>query len=449
MSWKKETLAIHAGQAPDPASRSSAVPIYQTTSFVFRSTEEAKQLFELQPQVWAPRLDLDGQGFGQGDPASADAGNIYTRITNPTTDVLERRLAALEGGVGSLALSSGAAAVSLAIMNLCGAGDHLVAARSLYGGTYNLFLHTLPRYGIETSFADAHKTESFSEQITDRTKCLFVETIGNPRLDTPDLAGLAELAHAHAIPLVVDNTVATPHLCRPCTYGADIVVHSLTKFLGGHGTSIGGAIVDSGQFDWAASGKFPSLSEPDSASHGLVWSEALGPGAYIMRARNSLLRDLGACISPFNSFLIVQGMQTLSLRMQKHCENAMAVAEFLTDHPRVGWVLYPGLSDHPTHGRAEQYLDHGFGALVGFGISGGKESGRRFIEQLNLFSHLANIGDVRSLAIHPASTTHSQLSPPDLEKSGISEDFIRLSIGLEHIDDILADLDQALGRSEP
>ena len=444
MTWKPETLAIHAGQALDSDSRSSAVPIYQTAGFVFRSSDEAKQLFELQEPVWSPRLDLHRTGFLPSDLAAESAGNLYTRITNPTTDVLERRLASLEGGIGGLALSSGASAVSFAIMNILSSGDHLVASQSLYGGTANLFRHTLPRYGIEASFAESHRPERFAELIGERTRCLFVEIIGNPRLDTPDLQALAEIAHAKGIPLIVDNTVATPYLCRPFDYEADLVVHSLTKFLGGHGTSIGGAIIDSGRFDWAESGKFPMLSEPDPSSHGLVWSEALGAGAYLMRARNSLLRDLGACISPFNSFLILQGLQTLPLRMHRHCENALAVARYLDGHPRVDWVLYPGLPNHPTHEQAARYLTGGFGALVGFGIKGGHTAGKRFIERLRLFSHLANIGDVRSLAIHPASTTHSQLSPSELEASGISDDFIRLSIGLEHIDDIVADLDQAL-----
>jgi O-acetylhomoserine (thiol)-lyase len=444
MTWKPETIVLHGGHVPDPATRSRAVPIYQTTSYVFADTEDAASLFSLKPEVWAPRLNLDTEGLRPEDFAPEATGNIYTRIMNPTTDVLERRLMLLEGGVGALATSSGSAAISYAIMNICENGDHVVSAASLYGGTYNLFRHTLPRYGITTTFVDASSPDDFARAITARTRCLFVETIGNPRLDTPDLEALAAVAHRAGLPLIVDNTVPTPVLCRPFESGADIVVHSLTKFCGGHGNSIGGLIVDSGNFDWQAAGKFPMLTEPDPSYGGVVWTGAVGRAAYIIRARTILLRDIGACISPFNSFLILQGIETLPLRMERHCANAMAVAQYLQKHPEVDWVLYPGLGDHPTHQLAARYLQGGFGALVGFGIKGGLEAGKRFINGLKLLSHLANIGDARSLAIHPASTTHAQLTPDEQRTAGVSPDFVRLSIGLEHRDDILADLDQAL-----
>jgi O-acetylhomoserine (thiol)-lyase len=447
MPWKPETIVLHGGHIPDTATRSRAVPIYQTTSYVFADTEDAASLFSLKPEVWAPRLNLDTAGLRPEDFAPEATGNIYTRIMNPTTDVLERRLMLLEGGVGALATSSGSAAISYAIMNICESGDHVVSAASLYGGTYNLFRHTLPRYGINTTFVDASSPDDFARAITDRTRCLFVETIGNPRLDTPDLEALAAVAHRAGLPLIVDNTVPTPVLCRPFEAGADILVHSLTKFCGGHGNSIGGIIVDSGNFDWRAAGKYPMLTEPDPSYGGVVWTEAVGRAAYIIRARTILLRDIGACISPFNSFLIIQGIETLPLRMERHCANAMAVARHLQKHPGVDWVLYPGLDDHPTHQLAAKYLQGGFGALVGFGIKGGLEAGKRFINSLKLLSHLANIGDARSLAIHPASTTHSQLTPDEQRAAGVSPDFVRLSIGLEHRDDIFADLDQALPRS--
>jgi O-acetylhomoserine (thiol)-lyase len=447
MGWKKETLALHAGQHPDPATGSRAVPIYQTTSYVFRDADHAAGLFELQPEVWAPRLNLRQQGLRPEDFSPGGGGNIYTRIMNPTTDTLEARLMHLEGGVGALAASSGTSAIAMAVMNICSAGDHVVSSSSLYGGTHNMFKHVLPRYGIEMSFAPAGQAEEFRSAVTERTKCLFAETIGNPGLDTPDLEALAGVAHEAGVPLIVDNTVPSPYLCRPFDFGADIVVHSLTKFCGGHGTSMGGAIVDGGRFDWAASGKFPALTEPDPSYHGLVWIDEVGKAAFIVRARSVLLRDLGPCISPFNSFLILQGLETLHLRMERHCENALATARFLERHPGVEWVLYPGLESHPTHNLAARYLQGGFGALVGFGIKGGEEAGRSFIGNLKLFSHLANIGDAKSLAIHPASTTHAQLSPADREEAGVTGDFIRLSVGLEHIDDILEDLDQALRRS--
>jgi O-acetylhomoserine (thiol)-lyase len=447
MNWKPETIVLHGGHVPDPTTRSRAVPIYQTTSYVFADTDDAATLFSLKPEVWAPRLNLETEGLRPEDFAPEATGNIYTRIMNPTTDVLERRLMLLEGGVGALATASGSAAISYAIMNICECGDHVVSAASLYGGTYNLFRHTLPRYGITTSFVDGSSPDDFARAITERTRCLFVETVGNPRLDTPDLEALAEVAHRAGLPLIVDNTVPTPFLCRPFEAGADIVVHSLTKFCGGHGNSIGGIIVDSGNFDWQAAGKFSMLTDPDPSYGGVVWTEAVGRAAYIIRARTILLRDIGACLSPFNSFLILQGIETLPLRMERHCANAMAVAKFLRNHPGVDWVLYPGLEDHPTHQLAARYLRGGFGALVGFGIKGGLEAGKKFINSLKLLSHLANIGDARSLAIHPASTTHSQLTPDEQLAAGVSPDFVRLSIGLEHQDDIFADLDQALPRA--
>ena len=444
-TWKPETIALHGGHTPDVATRSRAVPIYQTTSYVFADTDDAASLFALKPEVWAPRLNLETEGLRPSDFPSEATGNIYTRIMNPTTDVLERRMMLLEGGVGALATSSGSSAITYAVMNICEAGHHVVAASSLYGGTYNLLHHTLPRYGITTTFVDAGKPESFAAAITEQTRCIFVETIGNPRLDVPDLKAIAAVAHKAGIPLIVDNTVPTPALCRPFGFGADIVVHSLTKFCGGHGNSIGGVIVDAGRFDWAAAGKFPMLTEPDPSYGGVVWNQAVGAAAYVIRARTILLRDTGACLSPMNSFLILQGIETLTLRLERHCANALAVAEFLSAHPKVEWVLYPGLADHPTHALARKYLQGGFGALVGFGIKGGLEAGRDFINKLQLFSHLANIGDAKSLAIHPASTTHSQLTPDEQRAAGVSPDFVRLSVGLEHIDDILADLRQALG----
>ncbi|MEW6426620.1 MAG: O-acetylhomoserine aminocarboxypropyltransferase/cysteine synthase family protein [Thermodesulfobacteriota bacterium] len=447
MNWKPETIALHGGQIPDPATRSRAVPIYQTTSYVFADTDDAAQLFSLKPEVWAPRLNLDQEGLRPEDFRPEATGNIYTRIMNPTTDVLEKRMMQLEGGVGALATSSGSSAISYAVMNICRPGDNIVSAASLYGGTYNLFLHTLPQYGISTTFVDASRPEDFAAAIDSRTRCLFIETIGNPRLDTPDIARIAEVAHAAGIPLLVDNTVATPYLCRPMDHGADVVIHSLTKFCGGHGTSIGGIIVDSGRFDWAASGRFPMFTEPDPSYGGVVWGQAVGRAAYIIRCRTILLRDMGACISPFNSFLILQGLETLHLRMERHCANAMAVARHLENHPRVSWVSYPGLAGHPTHRTSAAYLPRGFGALVGFGIKGGLEAGKKFINNLKLLSHLANIGDAKSLAIHPASTTHSQLTPAEQQAAGVPIDFIRLSIGIEHIDDITADLDQALAAS--
>lgn len=441
---KPETVVLHGGHVPDPATRSRAVPIYQTTSYVFADTEDAAGLFSLKPEVWAPRLNLETEGLRPEDFAPEATGNIYTRIMNPTTDVLERRMNLLEGGVGALATSSGSAAITYAILNICEQGDHVVSSSSLYGGTYNLLRHTLPRYGITTTFIRGGSPEEYAAAITPSTRCIFVESIGNPGLDTPDFEAIAAVAHGAGLPLIVDNTVPTPYLCRPLDFGADIVVHSLTKFCGGHGNSIGGILVDAGRFDWKGSGKFPMLTTPDPSYGGVVWADAVGRAAYIIRARTILLRDTGACLSPFNSFLILQGIETLPLRMERHSANALAVARSLQQHPQVAWVLYPGLDNHPTRALAAKYLHNGCGALVGFGIKGGLAAGKRFINGLKLFSHLANIGDSRSLAIHPASTTHSQLTPEEQAAAGVSSDFIRLSVGLEHIDDILADLGQAL-----
>jgi O-acetylhomoserine (thiol)-lyase len=420
-----ETLALHGGQEPDPTTNALAVPIYQTTSFTFDSADHAANLFELK-----------------------EPGNIYTRMMNPTTDVFEKRVAALEGGVGALAFSSGSAAVTFSILNLAGAGDHIVSANSLYGGTYNLFAHTLPRFGLAVDLVEPGDPQNFRRAIKPATKLLYAETVGNPKLDTPDIRALADIAHEAGVPLIVDNTMATPYLIRPLDHGADVVVHSATKFIGGHGTSIGGVVVDGGGFDWGQNDKFPGLVEPDASYHGLRFYDALGPAAYITKLRVSLLRDIGAALSPFNAFLFLQGLETLPLRMERHSTNALAVAQFLETHPRVAWVLYPGLTCHVTHETACRYFYRGlFGGIVGFGVKGGREAGRRFVESTELFSHLANIGDAKSLAIHPATTTHSQLSPEELVLSGATEDFVRLSIGLETLDDILADLDQALQKT--
>ena len=420
-----ETMALHAGQGPDPATGARAVPIYQSTSFVFRDSEHAARLFALQ-----------------------EAGDIYTRISNPTTAMLEQRVAALEGGVAGVAFASGQAAISSAVFNLAGAGDHVVSAAALYGGTVTLFGHTFKKLGIDVTFVDGNDPEAFRRAITPRTKLVYAETVANPKLDTLDIEAVAEVAHAAGLPLIVDNTMPTPYLMQPLAHGADIVYHSLTKFLGGHGTSIGGLIVDGGRFDWAASGRFPGLTEPDPTYHGVSYVTDFGPAAFAVKLRVQLLRDLGGCLSPFNAFLILLGVETLPLRMQRHSENGMAVAEFLSRHPAVAWVSYPGLASHPTHGAAARYHERGlYGAMVGFGVKGGRDAGRRFVEACGLVSHLANIGDAKSLVIHPASTTHSQLTADELVASGVSEDFLRLSIGLESIDDILADLDQALAAS--
>jgi O-acetylhomoserine (thiol)-lyase len=418
-----DTRALHAGYTPEAQTGACAVPIYQTTSYVFKDTAHAARLFALE-----------------------EFGNIYTRIMNPTTDVLERRVAALEGGVAGLAFASGMAAISAAILTLCKQGDEVVSTTRLYGGTVTLFAATLPRMGVSVRFVDSDEPEAFAEAITDRTRLVYLETIGNPLLSVPDLAGIAKVAHARGVPVMVDNTAASPALCRPIEHGADIVVHSLTKYLGGHGTSIGGLVVDGGRFPWD-SGRFEDFVEPDPSYHGLRFYQTFGEATLAVRTRVRTLRDLGACISPFNAFLILQGIETLSLRMARHSANALAVAEFLSGHEKVAWVLYPGLESHPAYARARRYLPHGASGLVGFGVKGGLEAGRRFIESLGLFSHLANIGDARSLAIHPASTTHQQLSDQERVQAGVTPDFVRLSVGLETIDDILADLGQALAKA--
>lgn len=415
-----ETLALHGGQEPDAATNSRAVPIYQTTAYLFNDADHASNLFNL-----------------------SEMGNIYTRIMNPTSDVFEQRMAQLEGGVGALAVGSGQAAEFLAILNILGVGDELLAATSLYGGTYNLFHHTLPKIGIKVNFVDPTDPENFRRGLTERTRAIYAETVGNPKLDTLDIEAVAQIAHEAGIPLIVDNTLPSPYLVRPLEHGADIVVHSATKFIGGHGTSIGGVIVDGGKFDWA-NGNFPGFTEPDASYHGLKYAEALGPMAYILKARVQLLRDLGPALSPFNSFLFLQGLETLPLRMERHSENALRVANFLMDHPNVRWVSYPGLPNHPSHELAKKYHRGGYGAIVGFGIQGGVEAGRKLIDTVKLFSLVANVGDAKSLIIHPASTTHSQLTTEQREMTGVTDDFIRLSVGLESIDDILADLDQAL-----
>ncbi|MDI3280160.1 MAG: homocysteine synthase [Bacillota bacterium] len=417
------TLAVHAGQEPDPATGARAVPIYQTTSYVFRDTEHAARLFALEEE-----------------------GYLYSRMTNPTVDVLEKRVAALEGGVGALATASGQAAITYALLNIARAGDEVVSSTSLYGGTHTLFSHTLARLGIRVRFVSPDDPENFRRAITERTRALYVETIGNPKGDVADLEAIATVAHQAGLPLIVDNTFATPYLCRPIEFGADIVVHSATKFLGGHGTSIGGVIVDSGRFDWA-NGKFPELTEPDPSYHGLRYVESFGRQAYIVKARTQLLRDLGACMSPFNAFLILQGIETLELRMERHCRNAQRVAEYLADHPKVAWVNFPALPNSPYRPLAEKYLRGWGGAIFTFGIAGGLATGRRFIEALQLFSHLANVGDAKSLAIHPASTTHQQLSEEEQRAAGVTPDMIRLSIGIEDPDDLIADLEQALAEA--
>lgn len=415
------TQAVHVGHKPDPTTHSRAVPLYQTSSFTFDSTQHAADLFGLR-----------------------QFGNIYTRIMNPTTDVLEQRIAALEGGVGALAVASGQAAETLTILTLARSGDEIVASAELYGGTVSLFSHTLKRLGITVKFVSPHDMGAWEEAVTERTKAFFVETIGNPKLDIIDLAAIAAIGKRHSIPLVVDNTVTTPYLTRPFDHGAAIVIHSATKFIGGHGTSIGGLIVDSGTFDWAGSGRFNDYVEPDPAYHGLNFVQAFGNLAFIVRARVLGLRDMGAAMSPFNAWMFLQGLETLHLRMERHSENGLAVARYLENHPCVSWVRYPGLAASPTYPLVEQYLPKGQGALVGFGIKGGKASAVKFIESLKLFSHLANIGDAKSLVIHPASTTHEQLSEAEQRAAGVTPDFIRLSVGIEEIQDILDDLDNAL-----
>lgn len=419
-----ETVSLHGGQSPDSATNARAVPIYQTSSFVFNDTDHAANLFALK-----------------------ESGNIYTRIMNPTQDVFEQRIALLEGGVGALATASGQAAITYAILNIAQAGDEIVASSSLYGGTYTLFAYTFAKLGIKVHFVNVDNPEEFRSKITDKTKALYTETIGNPQINVSDLERIAQIAHENGLPLIVDNTFASPYLCRPIEHGADIVVHSATKFIGGHGTSIGGVIVDSGNFDWN-NGKFLGLSQPDPSYHGIVYTEACGNAAYIVKARVSLLRDTGAALSPFNSFLFLQGLETLPLRMERHVGNAQKVVEFLDQHELVSWVNYPGLEESPYRTLAKKYLPKGAGSIFTFGVKGGLNEGKKFINNLKLFSHLANVGDAKSLVIHPASTTHQQLDEESQRVAGISPDMIRLSIGLETIDDLLYDLDQALLASQ-
>lgn len=423
-NWRLETIAVHGGYRPDPTTRAVAVPIYQTVAYAFDDTQHGADLFDLKVQ-----------------------GNIYTRIMNPTTDVLEQRIAALEGGIGALALASGQAAVTYAIQTIAEAGDNIVSASSLYGGTYNLFAHTLPQYGITTRFADPRDPASFEPLIDARTKAIFAESVGNPLGNVTDIAALAEVAHRHGIPLIVDNTVPSPYLLRPFEHGADIVVHSLTKYLGGHGTSLGGAIVDSGKFPWAQhADRFKRLNEPDVSYHGVVYTEAFGPAAYIGRARVVPLRNMGAAISPFNAFQILQGIETLALRVERISDNALKIAQHLARHEHVEWVNYAGLPDHPDHPLVARYLSGRAPGILTFGVKGGRDGGAKFQDALKLFTRLVNIGDTKSLATHPASTTHRQLSPAELAKAGVQEETVRLSIGIEHIDDLLADLDQALAQ---
>ncbi|MEL6351504.1 MAG: O-acetylhomoserine aminocarboxypropyltransferase/cysteine synthase family protein [Cyanobacteria bacterium J06627_28] len=416
------TKCLHAGQEADPTTMACAVPVYRTSAYKFRDTEHAANLFALK-----------------------ELGNIYTRLMNPTHDVLEKRVAAMEGGAGALALASGTSAIFYSIINICQAGDEIVSANTLYGGTYTMFKNILPQFGLKVNMVDPRNPENFRSAITDKTKLVFCETVTNPALEVADLEAISAIAHENGIPLIVDSTFTTPYLIRPIEHGADIVIHSLTKWLGGHGTGIGGIVVDSGKFDWT-SGKFPLMSEPEASYHGLRWAHDLGPLAplaYILRMRLIPLRNLGACISPDNAWIFLQGIETLHLRMQRHCENAMKVADFLQQQPSVEWVRYPGLETDKAHDVAKRYLKSGYGAMVVFGIKGGMDAGKQFIEKLNLFSHLANVGDAKSLAIHPSSTTHSQLSDADLESAGISPGLIRLAIGIEDVEDIINDLKQA------
>lgn len=424
-SLKFDTLQLHAGQTVDPTTKSRAVPIYQTTSYVFDNVGHAENLFALK-----------------------EFGNIYTRLMNPTTDVLEQRVAALEGGVGALAVASGSAAITYAILNIAGVGDEIVSASTLYGGTFNLFSYTLPKLGVKTVFVDPDDPNNFKLAITEKTKAIYVETIGNPRINVIDFEAVAKIAHDAGVPLIVDNTFGTPYLIKPIEFGADIVVHSATKFIGGHGTSIGGIIVDSGKFDWKANDKFPGLTDPDPSYNGISYADSFGALAYILKARVQLLRDTGAAISPFNSFLLIQGLETLSLRVQRHVENAQKIAEFLENHPLVKWVNFPGLKSSPYHALANKYLKKGSGSIFTFGIVGGVEAGKKFIEALEIFSLLANVADAKSLVIHPASTTHAQLSANDLVKAGVTPEMIRLSIGLEDVEDLIFDLEQALTKSQ-
>jgi len=418
-----ETLALHAGQTVDSDTLSRAVPIYQTTSYCFKDTAHAANLFALK-----------------------EFGNIYTRLMNPTTDVLEKRLAALEGGVGGLALSSGQSAIYVSIFNICGAGGHIVSSNSLYGGTVTLFSQTFAKLGIEVTFVDPKDPKNFAKAMKDNTRLVYIETVGNPKNDILQYEKIAEIAHKHRMPVICDNTVTTPILFRPFEYGIDIAIHSCTKFIGGHGTSIGGAIVDSGTFDWT-NGRYPELTEPDPSYHGVKYVESFGNLAYIIKARTQFLRDMGSCMSPFNAFLFLQGIETLHLRMPRHSENALKLAQWLEKQKTVSWVNYPGLESHPDYKLAKKYLPKGQGAILGFGIKGGREAGIRFINSVKLASHLANIGDSKTLVIHPPSTTHSQLSEQEQLAAGVTPDYVRVSVGTEHIDDIIADFDQALKKS--
>jgi O-acetylhomoserine (thiol)-lyase len=415
-----ETLALHAGQSVDPETGSRAVPIYQTSSYCFKDTDQAARLFALQ-----------------------EFGNIYTRIMNPTTDVLEKRLAALEGGVAGLCFGSGMAAITAAVLNICQSGQHIVASSSLYGGTATLFSHTLPKLGIDVTFVDAGDPSNFAQAIKDNTRLVYIESIGNPKNDVLDYVEIAKVAHDHGVPVICDNTVTTPMLFRPIEHGIDIVVHSCTKFIGGHGNSIGGVIVDSGQFNWA-NGRYPELTEPDSSYHGVKYVESFGGLAYILKARVTVLRDTGGCLSPFNAFLLLQGLETLHLRMPRHSENALKLAQWMQKQPQISWVNYPGLESHPDYGRVAKYLPKGQGAILGFGLKGGAEAGIKFINSVKLASHLANIGDSKTLVIHPASTTHQQLTSEEQLAAGVTPDYIRVSVGTEHIDDVMTDFKQAL-----
>ena len=423
-NYRVETLALHAGQVVDSDTLSRAVPIYQTSSYVFKDTDHAANLFALK-----------------------EFGNIYTRLMNPTTDVLEKRVAAMEGGVGALAFSSGMAAITSGILNICQSGQHIVSSSSLYGGTYTLFSQTLPKLGIEVTFVDPSDPQNFAKAIKDNTRLLYIESIGNPKNDVIDYVEIAKVAHDNKMPLMCDNTVTSPILLRPFEHGVDIVVHSCTKFIGGHGTSIGGVLVDSGNFNWD-NGRYPELTEPDPSYHGVKYVEAVGPLAYIIKARTQFLRDMGGCMSPFNAFLFIQGLETIHLRVPRHCENAMKLAQYLEAHDAVSWVNYPGLESHPTHDLAMKYLPDGQGAIVGFGIKGGADSGIKFINNVVLASHLANVLDSKTLVIHPASTTHQQLSDEEQISAGVTSDYIRVSVGTEHIDDIIADFEQALKASQ-
>jgi len=423
IEYHLDTLALHAGHEVDPTTLSRAVPIYQTTSYVFKDTDHAANLFALK-----------------------EFGNIYTRLMNPTTDVFEKRIAALDGGVGGLAFSSGQSAIYTSIFNICGSGQHIVASNSLYGGTVTLFSQTFPKLGIEVTFVDPQDPENFAKAIKDNTRLIYIESLGNPKNDVLQYERIAEIAHKNGMPVICDNTVMTPILFRPIDYGIDIVVYSCTKFIGGHGTSMGGAIVDSGNFDWT-NGRYPELTEPDPSYHGVKYVEAVGNLAYIIKARTQFLRDMGPCMSPFNAFLFIQGLETLHLRMPRHSENALALAQWLEKQPEVTWVNYPGLESHPDNALAKKYLKKGCGAILGFGIQGGREAGIKFINNVKLASHLANIGDSKTLVIHPASTTHQQLTEDEQAAAGVTPDYIRISVGTEHIKDIIADVKQALRAS--